>query len=76
MTEVLYTPRLPEFISGSRNRRMVFLLRDPGLHRDDDRIKNNLSLVIYFRISQEKDYYYIRLLDINNGQRRLHIYSD
>jgi hypothetical protein len=55
MTDVLYAPRHPEFISGPRNRRVVFLLRDPGLHWDDDRLKNNLSLVIYFSITQEKE---------------------
>jgi hypothetical protein len=36
MTDVLYAPRHPEFISGPRNRRVVFLLRGTGLRRHDD----------------------------------------
>jgi hypothetical protein len=39
MTDVLYTLRHPEFSSGSRNRRAIFLLRDTGLRRHDDRYK-------------------------------------
>ncbi len=41
MTGMLYATRHPEFSSGSRIRRVVFPVRGPGLHRDDDRFTNN-----------------------------------
>jgi hypothetical protein len=42
---VLYAPRHPEFISGPRSRRIVFLLRGTGLRRHDDRQKQSVLVI-------------------------------